>query len=142
MWISTFLSSSRGEREIREKLRKKWFPRSMIEEKIATSLSDIQNWETHAREIESKIDQLLKKWKSKKIIEITLSWKYPYFRDQIALLLEWKTDSEWLKKEIERYRSKYDISNFSEKQKFFAALQRKWFSYREIRSSLDDHQGS
>jgi SOS response regulatory protein OraA/RecX len=136
MWIRTFLSSSRGEREIREKLQKKWFPRDMIEAKVRDSQSDIQSWETHAREIESRIDQLLRKWKSRKIIEMTLSWKYPYFRDEIRSLLEWKTDTHWLEREVERYVSKYDISDFSDRQKFFSALQRKWFQYREIQEIL------
>jgi SOS response regulatory protein OraA/RecX len=109
----------------------------MIEEKISESQWEIQDWSTHAREIESKIDDLVRKGKSRQIISMTLVGRYPYFRDEIRELIEWKNDIRWLEKEIAKYSLKYDISNFNEKQKFFAALGRKGFWYRDIQDFLE-----
>ena len=132
MWMRTFLSRSSGEREIRMKLMKKWFPKEMILEKLENSLEEIRDWSSHAREIESLRDSLLRKGKSNQFIRMTLSGKYPYFRDEISELLEWASDTAWLEKEIEKYRSKYDLSDMKEKQKFYAAIQRKGWRYGDI----------
>lgn len=140
MWIRSFINSSKWEREIREKLQKKWFPKLLILSSLEKSLEDIHNWGIHAREIESKISTLLKNWKSKKIIEMTYVRKYPYFEYEITDLLKSMDDTSWLEKEINRYIQKYDISNFSERQKLFLALQRKWFSYSSVKKFLEEKE--
>ena len=136
MWMRTFLARSSGEREIRMKLMKKWFPKELIIEKLESSLDDIRDWSSHSREIESMRDTLLKRGKSIQFIRMTLTNKYPYFRDEISELFEWVSDDTWLECEIEKYRSKYDLSNSKERQKFYAAIQRKGFRYSEIAATL------
>jgi SOS response regulatory protein OraA/RecX len=74
------------------------------------------------------------------MILLTLSQKYPYFTDEISNFLESRDDSDGMKTEIHRYLSKYDISDFKEKSKFFAALQRKGFHYKKIKDALEELQ--
>jgi SOS response regulatory protein OraA/RecX len=136
MWIRTFLSRSTGERDARIKLYKKWFPKTLIETKIESSLEEIRDWSNHAREIESKISSLIKKGKSTQIISLMLTGTYPYFRDQIQSLMWWFSDDSGLQKEIEKYKLKYNLSDPREKQKFNAAIQRKWFRYDAIKNAL------
>ena len=137
LWIASFLATHKWEREIREKLLKKGFWKWLVEKKIIESLSQIQDWDNYKWEINAKIDSLLEKGKSKKMIELLLCEKYLYFRDEIRLLIEWKDDDASLEKEAKRYLEKYDISDFKEKMKFYAALQRKGFSYKKIWYFLD-----
>lgn len=136
MWLHTFLSISKWEREIREKLKKKWFPLKLIETKIEKIRQDLSDWENHKFLIERKIDDLIGRGKSKKMVYALLSPKYPYFRDQLKEALEWKDELNSFSKELEKYLQKYDISNFNEKSKLFAALQRKWFDYKDIQNAL------
>ena len=138
MWIRTFLVRGSGIREIQMKLYKKWFPKDLIEEKLAHSISELQDWKQYEEKISRTIDDLLRKWKSLQIIQITLIGKYPYFRDEIRELLAIVSDDSWLQKEIEKYRLKYNLNNAQEKQKFFLAIQRKWFRYQQIRNALID----
>lgn len=64
--------------------------------------------------------------------------KYPYFRDQIHELLESLSDQNWLQKEVQKYKNKYNLNIPSDRQKFYAALLRKGFGYSEIRESLEE----
>ncbi len=136
MWMRSFLARSMAERDMKMKLMKKWFPKEMILSKVESSHEEIQDWGTHGREIESQIGSLLKKWKSTQIIRMTLSGKYPYFRDEISELLTTESDRVWLEKEIERYRNKYNLTESRDRQKFYAALQRKGFRYDDIKNTL------
>ena len=70
------------------------------------------------------------------MIRMTLSGKYPYFRDEISELLSSSSDTSGLLREIEKYRTKYNLSISSEKQKFYAAIQRKGFKYEDIKNIL------
>lgn len=136
MWISTFLALGIGLWDMKMKLYKKRFPKILIESKLIENSSRIEDWSTHEQSIWGKIDDLLKKWKSIQIIQILLVGKYPYFRDNIKELLLWKSDLLWLEKDIEKYMKKYNISDPSERQKLYLALQRKWFSYSDIKDAL------
>lgn len=138
MWIRTFLSRSTGEREARIKLYKKWFPKDLIETKITSSLEEIRDWSSHSSEIESKITSLIKKGKSTQVISLLLTSKYPYFRNEIRELLLSFSDDTGLQKEIEKYMLKYNLKIREEKQKFYAALQRKWFHYEDIKTALEE----
>jgi SOS response regulatory protein OraA/RecX len=122
---------------MKEKLMKKWFQKDLIEEKLHSSSEEIEYWENYEDEIKRKIEDSLAKGKSLMVIELLLTRKYPYFKKEIRESMEWKRDTLWLEKEIQRYRSKYDISDFKQKAKFYAALERKWFHYKEIQSFLD-----
>ncbi len=136
MWMRTFLTRSTWERDIQIKLMKKWFSKDMILSKIRFSEEEIRDWTIHGREIESTIENLLKKGKSTQMIRMTLSQKYPYFRDEISELLLSLSDESGLIREIGKYRVKYNISIPSERQKFYAALQRKGFRYEDIKNIL------
>ncbi len=136
MWMRTFLARSIWEREIQMKLIKKWFSCEMIAAKIKASRGEIRDWRSYQREIETMINDFTRKWKSIQIIRMTLSWKYPYFRDEISEILEWASDDAGLIREIEKYKSKYNLSNLSEKQKFYASVQRKGFRYDDIKDAL------
>lgn len=138
MWIRTFLSLSKWYREIERKLLVKWFGKDIVKEKLSLSLEEIQDWGNHRNSLEWQITTLQRKGKSNRIIAITLIGKYPYFRDEISLLLEDLDESDWMKKEIEKYLSKYDIHNPKEKMKFYQALARKGFSYKDVRNVLQE----
>ncbi len=71
-----------------------------------------------------------------------LCGKYPYFKDNIFEILENTSDKEGLKKEVEKYRKKYNLSDRWENQKFYNALQRKWFSYNSIKNILNEEDES
>ena len=136
MWMRSFLTRSIWERDIQIKLMKKWFPKELILKKIELSEAEIRDWSLHAQEIESTIGNLLKKGKSTQIIRMTLSGKYPYFKNEISEFLASYSDESGLIREIEKYRRKYDLSQSWEKQKFYAAIQRKGFRYEDIKNII------
>jgi regulatory protein len=70
-----------------------------------------------------------------------LSGKYPYFRDQITELLRGQDDTANLQKEVQKYKNRYNLSDSKEKQKFYAALLRKGFSYSDIKESMVVNDG-
>ncbi len=138
LWIKSYLACSKWEREIREKLLKKWFSKDRIHTTLEAIHEELYDWEIHHRNIELIIEGMLKKWKSKKIIFIKLREKYPYFIEHITHLLEAKVDDFWLKKEVEKYLIKYDISDYKERVKFFSALERKGFNFRMVNQYLKE----
>ncbi len=140
LWMRTFIVRGIWERDIRMKLMKKWFPKEKILSTLQSFEWEIRDWENYEREISRKIEESLSRGKSKHYISSIFSGKYPYFRDQIASLLENTSDTPWLKKEIKKYKRKYNLANQNEKQKFFMAIQRKWFSYSAIRESLQEEE--
>lgn len=114
----------------------------MIEEKIALSDIEILDWDTHRTQIEYQIQTLLNRGKSTRIIAMTIIGKYPYFRDEITEYIESCDDDNWLKKEVQKYKNKYNLGIASEKQKFYSALMRKGFEYGKIQEELrgEDNQ--
>lgn len=138
MWMRTFLTRGTGKRDIAMKLMKKWFPKESIDTLIESSRQDIESWEDHEGSITRIIESLLAKKKSKTYIATYLGWRYPYFRDEIRAYLSWISDEEGLRIELEKYRRKYDTSDYKEKQKLFVSLQRKGFRYEEIRDILKE----
>ncbi len=137
LWIRTFIVSHKWKQEMKEKLMKKWFHKDLIEEKLESSIEEIEDWKNYEDEIKRKIEDSLNRGKSRMVIEWILIRKYPYFKNEIRQCMEWKMDTLWLEKEITKYLSKYDISDFKQKAKFYAALERKWFHYKNIRSFLE-----
>ncbi|GAB0174773.1 MAG: hypothetical protein HHAS10_06520 [Candidatus Altimarinota bacterium] len=137
LWIQSYISQHRGEKEIHEKLEKKGFPRILIDEKFTQHRADIYSWENHRDEIERRIDTLLGKGKSKLYIYRTICCKYPYFQDEVLGIIEGKGDESGLEKEFEKNMRKYDISNFNEKRKFISCLIRKGFQYKDILPLLE-----
>lgn len=136
MWIRTFLTRSTGEKEIQLKLLKKGFSKEMISKKIEQYHEEIHDWQNQRQDIESRIENLIKKGKSSQSITMLFGTRYPYFRNEIQEFLSSQSDQWWLIREIQKYKTKYDISHSSEKQKFYAALQRKWFRYDDIKNQL------
>lgn len=136
MWIRSFLTNGKGEREIIMKLLKKEFPKEKVLSKMEWIQEEIRDWEIHRNHIENQIQNLLKKWKSKMIIKVILWGKYPYFRDQISETLSENSDIFWLEKEVEKYKQKYNLSDRSEEKKFYNAIMRKGFRYEEIKNML------
>ncbi len=136
MWIRSFLTNGKWEREIIMKLLKKEFPKEKVLEKIEWIEQEIKDWETHKNNIESQIQNLLKKWKSKMMIKVILWGKYPYFRDQIGEILLENSDDFGLEKEVEKYRKKYNLQDRWQEQKFYNAIMRKGFRYEEIKNTI------
>ena len=99
LWVRSFMAWSKWEREILEKLMKKWFPKELIRNILDDTQEELYDWEIHRSNIESSIEGMLKKWKSKRAIFIKMREKYPYFLENITLLLETKEDNFWLKNE-------------------------------------------
>lgn len=134
MWIRSFLSSGKWEREMKLKLMKKEFPKEKVIAKIERVQEEIRDWKYHEKMIEKQIQNLLEKGKSKMMIWVILSGKYPYFRDEIKEILNESSDTSGLEKEIEKYKNKYNLSKPEEKQKFFNILLRKGFRWEDMKN--------
>ncbi len=137
MWMRTFLALSKGEHEIIQKMIKKGFPKDFVLEKIQWFQGEFRSWEDHKSRIISKIESLRERSKSKRIIAMTLTSAYPYFRDEIVWLIEELDERSILEKEVQKYKNRYNLDDFSEKQKFFRALQSRWFQYRDIKNAIE-----
>ena len=94
MWMRSFMALGKGEREIRQKLYKKEFPKEMIEKKITNFNEEIVDWSSHASQIELQMQSFLARGKFLRIISMELVGKYPYFRDEILELLELLDDTD------------------------------------------------
>lgn len=140
--MRTFIARGIWERDIKIKLLKKSFPKEAIWKTLDIFTNEVHSWENYEREIIQKIDSLLARGKSRQYITIMLCGKYPYFKDNIFEILENTSDKEGLKKEVEKYRKKYNLSDRWENQKFYNALQRKWFSYNSIKNILNEEDES
>lgn len=139
LWMRTFSTLGKGEREIRMKLTKKRFPKELIIEKLENIYDSLREWSEYQSTVQQQIQTLVSRGKSTKIIEITLSGKYPYFRDEIRELLTENDESENLKKEIQKYKNKYNMQDQKDKQKLYAALMRKGYAYGDIKASLQEN---
>jgi SOS response regulatory protein OraA/RecX len=136
IWMKSFVSLGKWEREIRMKLIKKQFPKQLVDTMMLQYEVEIHDWDEYSSSIEHQITASLSRGKSKQMILSGLLQKYPYFRHEIATILESKDHTTGFEKEITRYLLKYDISDLHQKQKLYAALIRKGFSYDEIKQSL------
>ncbi|MBP9812725.1 RecX family transcriptional regulator, partial [Candidatus Gracilibacteria bacterium] len=56
LWIRTFIVSHKGKQEMKEKLMKKGFHKDLIEEKLESSLEEIEDWKNYEDEIKRKIE--------------------------------------------------------------------------------------
>lgn len=103
----------------------KKFPKEKISEKIISFSDELEDWQNIHPNLIRWLENRLEKGKSRKILEMELFGKYPYFKDEITELLALYSDETGLTKEIEKYAKKYNLSDKNEKQKFFQALARK-----------------
>ena len=142
MWMRSFIVRSIGERDIRIKLMKKWFPKEKIESFLESNTTDIRDWESHKPLIESVITRDLARGKSKRVIGMVLISKYPYFRDDIWELLSGYDDATGLASEIEKLLGKYRITDPKEKKKFYDALLRRGFSYDQVSKYLKNRENA
>jgi SOS response regulatory protein OraA/RecX len=136
MWMRSFIALGKGKREMSTKMAKKEFPKEMILEKLEALNTEIYDWESHRSSIIHQIQTLKWRGKSSRIISMQVVWKYPYFRDQVNELLLEQDDTENLQKEVQKYKNRYNTRDPKEKQKFYAALLRKGFSYGDIKNAL------
>ena len=137
MWMRTFLSLSKGEREITQKMIKKWFSKEFVREKLEAYEDEFRNWDDHRSNIVNKIDILRTKSKSKRVIAMLLMQAYPYFKEEIISLIEGLQEWDVLQKEVQKYKNRYNLDDFSQRQKFFRALQSKGFQYRDIKNAVE-----
>ena len=136
MWMRSFVSLGKGKREMSTKLMKKEFPKDLIAEKIEMFDTEIHDWETHRSSIIHQIQTFEQRGKSRRIIAMQLTGKYPYFRDEITELLTDQNDTDNLAKEVQKYRNRYNTDDKKIREKMIASLLRKGFSYSDIKSSL------
>lgn len=71
------------------------------------------------------VENRLGRGKSLLVLKQELLQKYPYFKDEISEFLEDYSDEIGLKKEIAKYREKYNLRDKQDEQKFYQALARK-----------------
>lgn len=138
MWMRTFLNTGKSKHEMKIKLLTKLFDREKIEKKIEKFSEEIIDWQNYEETIRRTIDNKIQKWKSKNNIKMELIQKFPYFKDEIIEIIEWTSDNSGLRKEIEKYRKKYNLTDRNEMQKFYQAILRKWFQYRDVKAILDE----
>ena len=110
----------------------------MIRESIEVALSEIEDWESQKLAIVRQIETLVQRGKSRRIMGLVMSGKYPYFRQEIEAYLEDMSDTDALEKEVQKYRNRYTGTDQKSREKIIAALMRKGFEYREIRNILMD----
>jgi regulatory protein len=136
MWMRSLIAVGKWEREIKIKLQKKEFPKSLIEEYVIQSQEEVRDWESNRHAVEHQIFTLESRGKSKQVISQLLVSRYPYFRDEIAEILNASSDTSALRKEIEKYSTRYNLEDPKEKQKFYAAILRKGFRFDDIKREL------
>ena len=136
MWMRSFVSLGKGKREMSMKLMKKEFPKDLILEKIELFYTEIHDWESHRSSILHQIATLEQRGKSRRIIAMQLTGKYPYFRDEITELLTDKNDTDNLAKEVQKYKNRYNIEDKKIREKMIASLLRKGFSYSDIKKAI------
>ena len=108
----------------------------MITEKIEVFDSEIHDWETHRSVIIHQIQTLEQRGKSRRIIAMQITGKYPYFRDEITELLTDQNDTDNLQKEVQKYKNRYNIEDKKIREKMITSLLRKWFSYNDIKKAI------
>lgn len=136
MWLRSFMAIGIWKRDIFQKLYKKEFPVDMIEKKLEYNDDQITDWDLHKQVIINQMSILLERWKSVKVVTYTFVAKYPYFRNHIMDYLENYDDLSWLKKDIDKYKKKYNCNIPAQQQKLIQALLRKGFEYSKIREVL------
>ena len=136
MWMRTFLSLSKGKREIEMKLQKKWFARELVREYLELHMWELEDWESQSSAIIRQIETLIHRGKSLRIISAILGGKYPYFRHEIEAYLESMSDTDSLEKEVQKYKNRYTDDDRKSREKIIAALMRKGFEYSEIKRVL------
>lgn len=109
VWFRTFISLGKSERDIRLKLLKKGFDKSLIQESLDVYIEQMYDWGLYEEKIKQQIDSLLQRRKSLQAISALLYSRYPYFREEISQFLEEKVDDAAIQAEIERYLKKYDV---------------------------------
>lgn len=115
---------------------KKDFPKEIIATVYAEFSEEVHDWDANRQAVEHQIRTLDGRGKSKQAIFSVMSSKYPYFRDEIRAIVEANSDDTALEKEIERYRTRYDMNDPKGKQKFYAAILRKGFKYDDIKRMM------
>ena len=118
------------------KLLKKGFLKELIQEKLNLFDEEIHSWEDNKNLILHQIKTLEQRSKSKRIIEITLLGKYPYFSTEIKEALGFLDDIDSLKKEVQKYKNRYTVMDKKIQEKCINSLLRKGFSYQKIKSEL------
>lgn len=139
-WMRTFINTGKWKQEIIRKLLLKQFEKEKIFAKISQYENEITDWENVKFYIIRWIENRLQKGKSTMVLKMELFQKYPYFKDEIADLFAEYNNNVWLKKEIEKYSQKYNLSDKKDLQKFYAALMRKGFQYDEIKKFLKSEE--
>ncbi|MBX9809762.1 RecX family transcriptional regulator [Candidatus Gracilibacteria bacterium] len=136
MWMRSFVTIGKGKQEIKLKLLKKQFPKEMINEKLELFDAEIIDWENHSSSIQHQIQTLSNRGKSTRIIQSTITAKYPYFKDEISELFAEKDDTDNLEKEVQKYKNRYDISDKKIQEKMITSLLRKGFRYSDIKNLI------
>ncbi len=108
----------------------------MILEKIEAFDSEIHDWEMHRSSVMHQVATLEQRGKSRRIIAMQITGKYPYFQDEIAELLIDQNDTENIWKEVQKYRNRYNIEDKKIREKMIASLLRKGFSYSDIKKAI------
>lgn len=99
-------------------------------------MTEIEDWEYQKSSIFRQIDTLLNRGKSCRIVSMTLIQKYPYFRDEINNIISEMSDMDSLKKEVQKYKNRYTMTDPKHREKIIAAFLRKGFSYSDIKREL------
>lgn len=136
LWMRTFITLGKWKKEIEMKLLKKGFSRELARAKIEENIGEIEDWESQRSFILHQIDTLIHRGKSRRMISVILIQKYSYFRDEIDNILSELDDTDSLKKEVQKYKNRYNLENPKDREKIIAALLRKGFSYSEIKKEL------
>lgn len=138
VWMRTWIAVGKGKREIEQKLRTKEFSPELIESMKDTYDTDIHDWDGYSRSIIHQMDTLRSRGKSLQYIERALQQKYPYFSEEIRDLREGLDDEDSLKKEVQKYKNRYNLQEKGDIQKFYRALMWKGFAYTDIKRILKD----
>jgi regulatory protein len=133
---------ARSEKEIKDKLKKKEFPGTIIDEVISDlkRLNLVDDFEFASLWIKDRLEhkpkgervlklELLKKGIKKEIIQKALEEFYPSKTEEMEIALE------LVKKRERRYK---DLDKMVAKRRLFNFLLRRGFSYEVVREALDE----
>ena len=136
--IDNYIYRNKNYRYIEQKMREKLFPMDKVWEYLEKYRS---SWESLLKDdfLERKIKIFKQKGKSNTYIMNKL-WETKLDREKLEKMLDWYSDNDALKKELEKIVSrstKINLESYEWKQKVVEKLIRKGFKYGDVKKELE-----
>ena len=138
--VRMYTEQSKTRPYIERKLRLKKFGEDVIITILESYRDSFISWSAYEQVVTKKVNDYLKKNKSKKYIIGTLTQGYPNFKNEIHILLNdvAPDETEAVQEEFAKLSQKYDVTHQKERQKVVQKLCLKGFPYDLIRKTMNN----